>query len=498
MEFGLMNSRLSAGVQCLQLCRLRPFFLVFAYFCLKNLLKFWHKYFPTSTLNDVLIYLNLPSDGVDMTLVYLGLKRCIVVPALIGLLICYLPAIVGLVTPARLKKAVHQIVPVKFCSRFTYTNLLRGIFFCLLVWCVATAISWKALRRMLDFSTSEFYEREFVEPSSSQIQFPHKKKNLVFIQVESLESDFEDKSFYGVNLMPDLQALEPEGSKFAHFHNGFSTSYTQGSLIAGYTGCPTYHIAADLINRWGSKVKVLPDYYSLAQILKDNGYSTHFINGCSGNFAGTKSFLQSHGVENVITREEIEQLYPEYTTIGSWGYGDADIFKIARQNLSKADKSKPYFLHLLTVDSHFKYQPNLPKTIDNAWYNAISHTAKEVAAFIKWLQMRKDYQDTVIVIAGDHLRMGTDFATPQHRDVYNLFIHAPTPHNLNRTFTQIDMFPTLLEAIGAQVKGHRLGLGTSLFSDEPTLAERFDAEWLIDEFSKKDALYDSLWRDDNH
>jgi phosphoglycerol transferase len=351
---------------------------------------------------------------------------------------------------------------------------------------------------MLDFSTSEFYEREFVEPSSSQIQFPHKKKNLVFIQVESLESDFEDKSFYGVNLMPDLQALEPEGSKFAHFHNGFSTSYTQGSLIAGYTGCPTYHIAADLINRWGSKVKVLPDYYSLAQILKDNGYSTHFINGCSGNFAGTKSFLQSHGVENVITREEIEQLYPEYTTIGSWGYGDADIFKIARQNLSKADKSKPYFLHLLTVDSHFKYQPNLPKTIDNAWYNAISHTAKEVAAFIKWLQMRKDYQDTVIVIAGDHLRMGTDFATPQHRDVYNLFIHAPTPHNLNRTFTQIDMFPTLLEAIGAQVKGHRLGLGTSLFSDEPTLAERFDAEWLIDEFSKKDALYDSLWRDDNH
>ena len=35
----------------------------------------------------------------------------------------------------------------------------------------------------------------------------------------------------------------------------------------------------------------------------------------------------------------------------------------------------------------------------------------------------------------------------------------------------MDMFPTTLASLGAVIDGDRLGLGTNLFSDKPTLAE---------------------------
>ena len=45
----------------------------------------------------------------------------------------------------------------------------------------------------------------------------------------------------------------------------------------------------------------------------------------------------------------------------------------------------------------------------------------------------------------------------------------------------MDMFPTTLSAMGAEIKGGRLGLGTDLFSGKQTLAEEIGRE----EFTKQ-------------
>ena len=41
-----------------------------------------------------------------------------------------------------------------------------------------------------------------------------------------------------------------------------------------------------------------------------------------------------------------------------------------------------------------------------------------------------------------------------------------------RVYTTMDMFPTTLSALGCTIEGDRLGLGTDLFSDTQTLAEK--------------------------
>ena len=69
------------------------------------------------------------------------------------------------------------------------------------------------------------------------------------------------------------------------------------------------------------------------------------------------------------------------------------------------------------------------------------------------------------------------------RLIYNCFINADaeTDNVTNRKFAGVDLFPTTLAALGCEIEGDRLGLGTNLFSDIPTLTEKmgfihFDAE----------------------
>ena len=98
--------------------------------------------------------------------------------------------------------------------------------------------------------------------------------------------------------------------------------------------------------------------------------------------------------------------------------------------------------------------------------------------FVNWLKKQSFYKNTTIVIAGDHLTMDNEYIQRNvdenyERTVYNCFINSKTEtENLkNRVFTSFDMFPTTLSAIGCEIGGERLGLGTNLFSQKPTLAE---------------------------
>jgi phosphoglycerol transferase len=69
----------------------------------------------------------------------------------------------------------------------------------------------------------------------------------------------------------------------------------------------------------------------------------------------------------------------------------------------------------------------------------------------------------------------------------------PAVNTHNRTFTPFDIYPTIMESMGAQIKGNRLGLGTSLFADKPTLTEgSISVEEMNTEISKSSKIYDWL------
>ena len=57
-----------------------------------------------------------------------------------------------------------------------------------------------------------------------------------------------------------------------------------------------------------------------------------------------------------------------------------------------------------------------------------------------------------------------------------------------RVYTTFDNFPTTIAALGAEIVGDRLGLGTNLFSDRQTLSEEYGIEKEKIELSKQSKL----------
>ena len=71
------------------------------------------------------------------------------------------------------------------------------------------------------------------------------------------------------------------------------------------------------------------------------------------------------------------------------------------------------------------------------------------------------------------------------RTVYNCFLNCGLPARTgNRELTTMDLFPTVLAAMGFQIEGDRLGLGANLFSGRPTLCEELGYDALNAEIRK--------------
>jgi phosphoglycerol transferase len=80
----------------------------------------------------------------------------------------------------------------------------------------------------------------------------------------------------------------------------------------------------------------------------------------------------------------------------------------------------------------------------------------------------------------------------EDRTLYNCFINADLPTErgtVGREFTAMDMFPTTLAALGFTIEGDRLGLGTNLFSDRPTLCEEMGYDGFVEAASRYSAYY---------
>ena len=140
---------------------------------------------------------------------------------------------------------------------------------------------------------------------------------------------------------------------------------------------------------------------------------------------------------------------------------------------------------MLTVDTHFEdgYVCDLcPDTFgDNQYANVMACSSRQVKEFVDWIQQQDFAADTTIVISGDHPTMDSDFCEDVDKDyerrVYTTYINSSAEKQTDekRNYTTFDNFPTTLAAMGVDIEGNRLGLGTNLYSTEQTLTEKSES-----------------------
>ena len=170
-----------------------------------------------------------------------------------------------------------------------------------------------------------------------------------------------------------------------------------------------------------------------------------------------------------------------------------------------ASTGKPFNFTTLTADTHFPdgYECRLCEDkYENQYANVLACSSKQVYEFINWCKEQPFYENTTIVLSGDHLTMDPEFLEGIDenyvRTTYNCIINSAIEpkSETNREFGTFDMFPTTLAALGATIEGERLGLGTNLFSAEQTLTEKYGFDKLEEELSKRSDFYIDTFYDD--
>ena len=343
--------------------------------------------------------------------------------------------------------------------------------------------------------------RQFLSPGGG--------KNLIHIYVESLETTYasvEDGGAQEINYIPNLTSLALSKDNVSFSDNdrlgGFSVAsgsdWTMGALFSATSGLPfAFPIQQNSMDKhevFASGVTTMGD------ILEQEGYVQEFLCGSRGEFAGRKDYFEQHGNYEVFDyNTAIERGYIEKDHKVWWGYEDYILYEIAKDEaLRLADTGQPFNLTFLTVDQHHVGGYVCPKCddeYDEPLANVLACGDRLIMDFIDWCKQQDFYDDTVVVITGDHPRMDTvlvEDVAYDDRQIYNCFINAaktPAQSTQNRIFTSQDIFPTVLSAMGFEIEGDRLGLGTDMFSAMPTLAEEMGLDQYKEELNKSSMYY---------
>ena len=356
---------------------------------------------------------------------------------------------------------------------------------------------------------TSLFEEYYVDAKDVEITFPEKKRNLIYIYVESLESTNISNKNGGIvkeSYIPNLEKLALGNINFSNndkiggalqINN---TDWTMAALISQTSGIP-FKISMDT-NFYNNYINSFPGLYNLGDILEENGYNNFFMIGSDAEFGGRKAFFETHGKYTIYDYNyAVENKYIEEDYFVWWGYEDKKLFEFAKEKIKEASSlDEPFNFTLLTVDTHFTdgYMDDACEEVfDKKYANSFYCSDSKISEFVKWIKKQDFYENTTIIIAGDHLTMQSniyELDNNYQRTIYNTFINSYIEpiNEKNRLFSTLDFFPTTLASLGVEIEGNRLGLGVNLFSNEKTLIEKLGLEKLNKEISKKSYYYDNV------
>ena len=459
-------------------------FSFFLYFSLQYLLDNWEEL----TVEEILYHIKSPMGGASEGLVQLFILSVLLPAVGISALLIFFYFL-----PEKKFPLISRTI--FFAKKKMYLGFC--FFIALLFFSLSIIDAWDSISLGSYLSSqlhsSKFIEDNYVDPKGIELHFPEKKRNLIYIYMESTELTFMDEAHGGAfpdNLLPEMTALSKEGEDFSgagESRNGGialpGATWTMGAIFAQSTGLPL-KISIEQ-NSMDSQKAFFPSVTAIQDILKEEGYTQKFLLGSVGYFGGRELYMKDHGdvkVEDFSYWKRKNKFPKDYWV--NWGFEDEKLYSYAREELSNlAKEDKPFNLTLLTVDTHFPdgyvcrlCQNNYP---DNQYANVYRCASRQVTDFVNWIKKQDFYENTTIVISGDHPTMDRDFCdhVPKsyQRKVYTVFLNAAAKRKERnkREYATFDYFPTTLAAMGVEIPGNRLGLGTDLFSGESTLTEKF-------------------------
>ncbi len=480
---------------------------------------YYTRNYAEQTFDTILYHLVRGLEKSNTEVVWKAIKECFFAVIILFVILCipftkFTRSKFSIDIMYKNKKKSLQVYPNKILLnhkiKYALIILLVSILFGLDKIGVYTYIKNQSIR-------SSIFEDEYVSSEDVKITFPEEKRNLIYIFLESMETTIMSKENGGsweYSIIPELEKLAMENINFSNTEKlggamqVSGTGWTVAGMVAQTSGVP---LKIDITaNSYTGYSSFLPGVYSLGDILEKEGYNLELMVGSDSSFGGRRDYFTVHGnykIFDLYTAIEEGKMTKEDEVW--WGYDDDDLFDWAKDEiLDLASQDKPFNFVMLTADTHF-YDGYLSENAENIYNtryeNVFAYSSKSVYNFIEWIKEQDFYDNTTIVIVGDHIGMQTEFYEERleegyTRTIYNTFINSAIEeqNSKNRQFSTLDMFPTVLASIGAEIEGERLGLGTNLFSGVPTLIEKYGYEYVNNELSKRSNFYNIYLLQENY
>jgi len=278
------------------------------------------------------------------------------------------------------------------------------------------------------------------------------RANLLLITIDTLRADHLGCYGHKSIRTPVLDNLAREGVRF---ERAFSpVPLTLPAHCSVMTGTyPSYHGIRD-----NSGFVLPPEQTTLAETLKDSGYQTAaFI----GAFVLDSKFGIGQGFDYYFDNFDLSQ----YENV-SPGYiqrtGDIVVQRALRWVEGRQGRSEPFFVWVHLYDPHDPYtapEPYRSRRPESPYDAEIEFTDANVGKLVDWLRQNRLYDNTLIVIVGDHGESLGEHGEEKHGFfIYNATLHVPFivkfPGGANsgrvvrEQVSLVDMAPTVLQILG--------------------------------------------------
>ncbi|WP_458190912.1 sulfatase-like hydrolase/transferase [Haladaptatus sp. NG-WS-4] len=348
--------------------------------------------------------------------------------------------------------------------------------------------------------------------------FYPKMTNVLLYVVDSLRADHLSSYGYSRNTTPNLDALADEGVLYENCHS--VATWTRPASVSFLTGVyPPAHGVRHREDRFPSELPRLPE------LLSDEGFETIGISSMGnvssnlGYDVGFDSYFDLYKDEKILKKRDQSSASNENLL-----YEDQDKIALPRaEDITEQltplyeNRTEDLFTFCWSIDPHTPFDPpkeyrsyvdpgytgpvhgNFASLPDEPTKEDISHlvnlydgevryTDAQLGIIIDKLKQEELYEDTLLIVAGDHGEAFNEHETIFHGNTpYEEVLHVPLiikppgeiediPQTVTDPVSIIDIYPTILDlldidSLPASVQGQAIPPFSEDFESRPTYSD---------------------------
>ncbi len=260
--------------------------------------------------------------------------------------------------------------------------------------------STKTLTKSEEKEINDWYQSKNESLPDNKYKGMFKGKNLIMVQVESLENFVIGQKINGQEITPNLNKLLPNSIYFPNIYEQVNNGTSSDSDLMINTS--VYPV------RRGSTFFRFPanSYNSMPKLMQAEGYNTIAIHSDKGAYWNWMMSLKNIGFQKCIDAK----FFNQNEQIGL-GLSDGSYFK-QLEPVIKSEK-QPFYNFIVTLSSHgpfnipqqyrqLKLDESMDKTKLGGYFQSFNYTDRQIGEFLSMLDADGILDNSVVVFFGDH------------------------------------------------------------------------------------------------